>query len=104
VEYVRTRKTGLKVSRICLGTMTYGTSACALDTRRGREPPFIKRGRSNLGNQLLRTADMYRAAMSEEVLGRALGGVRGARSVVNRHQSVQSDGDGPERSRPSGST
>jgi 1-deoxyxylulose-5-phosphate synthase len=72
MEYVRLGNTGLKVSRICLGTMTYGTSKWrpwVLDEDASR--PFFKRA-IELGINFFDTADMYSRGMSEEVTGRAL--------------------------------
>ncbi len=67
MEYVRLGKTGLKVSRICLGTMTYGTSQWRpwiLDEDASR--PFIKHA-LELGINFFDTADMYSRGVSEEV-------------------------------------
>ncbi len=72
MEYVNLGRTGLKVSRICLGTMTYGTSKWRpwiLDEESSR--PFIKRA-LELGINFFDTADMYSLGVSEEVIGRAL--------------------------------
>ena len=72
MEYVRLGKTGLKVSRICLGTMTYGSSKWrpwVLDEAASR--PFIKHA-LELGITFFDTADMYSVGVSEEVVGRAL--------------------------------
>jgi len=72
MEYVRLGTTGLKVSRICLGTMTYGTSKWrdwVLDEQESR--PFYKRA-LELGITFFDTADMYSLGASEEVTGRAL--------------------------------
>lgn len=72
MEYVRLGKTGLKVSRICLGTMTYGTSTWrdwVLDEEESR--PFYKRA-IEAGINFFDTADMYSLGVSEEVTGRAL--------------------------------
>ena len=72
MEYVRLGKTGLKVSRICLGTMTYGTSKWrdwVLDEDKAR--PFYKRALEK-GINFFDTADMYSLGVSEEVTGRAL--------------------------------
>ncbi|NDJ79020.1 MAG: aldo/keto reductase [Chloroflexi bacterium] len=72
MEYVRLGKTGLKVSRICLGTMTYGTPKWrdwVLDEDASR--PFIQRA-LDLGINFFDTADMYSLGVSEEVVGRAL--------------------------------
>jgi len=72
LEYARLGKTGLKVSRICLGTMTYGASKWrdwVLDEPEAR--PFFKRA-VELGINFFDTADIYSQGMSEEVTGRAL--------------------------------
>ncbi len=72
MEYVRLGTTGLKVSRLCLGMMTYGSSRWRdwiLDEEQGR--PFIRRA-LELGINFFDTADMYSLGASEEVLGRAL--------------------------------
>jgi aryl-alcohol dehydrogenase (NADP+) len=72
MDYVRLGATGLKVSRLCLGAMTYGTSRWrpwVLDEAESR--PFIKRALEH-GITFFDTADMYSRGVSEEVLGRAL--------------------------------
>ncbi len=72
MDYVNLGKTGLKVSRLCLGTMTYGTPAWrpwVLDEAASR--PFIKRALEH-GINFFDTADMYSNGVSEEVVGRAL--------------------------------
>jgi aryl-alcohol dehydrogenase-like predicted oxidoreductase len=72
MEYTNLGSTGLKVSRICLGCMTYGTSSWrqwVLNEEEGR--PFIKQALEQ-GINFFDTADMYSLGKSEEVLGRAL--------------------------------
>jgi 1-deoxyxylulose-5-phosphate synthase len=72
MQYVNLGSTGLKVSRICLGTMTYGSKKWrewVLDEEESK--PFIRRA-LELGINFFDTADMYSAGASEEVLGRAL--------------------------------
>jgi aryl-alcohol dehydrogenase-like predicted oxidoreductase len=72
MEYVNLGSTGLKVSRICLGTMTYGSKRWrewVLEEEEGR--PFIRRA-LELGINFFDTADMYSTGVSEEILGRAL--------------------------------
>src|SRR6188472_3910676 len=72
MDYVRLGNTGLKVSRICLGAMTYGTPEWrpwVLDEAASR--PFIARALEH-GINFFDTADMYSLGVSEEVLGRAL--------------------------------
>jgi 1-deoxyxylulose-5-phosphate synthase len=72
VEYVNLGRTGLKVSRICLGCMTYGSSKWrpwVLDEDASR--PYFRRA-WEAGINFFDTADMYSDGASEEVLGRAL--------------------------------
>jgi aryl-alcohol dehydrogenase (NADP+) len=72
MEFVRLGKTGLKVSRICLGTMTYGSPTWrdwVLAEKESRS--FYKRA-LELGINFFDTADMYSLGVSEEVTGRAL--------------------------------
>jgi aryl-alcohol dehydrogenase (NADP+) len=72
MDYVRLGSTGLKVSRLCLGTMTYGSKRWrewVLDEEESR--PFIRRA-LELGINFFDTADIYSLGASEEVLGRAL--------------------------------
>ena len=72
MEYVRLGQSGLKVSRICLGMMTYGTPTWRdwvlpeADSR-----PFVKRA-LELGINFFDTADMYSLGVSEEVTGKLL--------------------------------
>jgi aryl-alcohol dehydrogenase-like predicted oxidoreductase len=71
MDYTNLGKTGLKVSRICLGCMSYGLAKKRwfLDEEEGR--PFIQRA-LELGINFFDTANMYGDGASEEVLGRAL--------------------------------
>ena len=72
MQYVNLGSAGLKVSRICLGTMTYGSSRWrpwVLDE--GASQPLIRQALES-GINFFDTADMYSLGASEEVLGRAL--------------------------------
>ena len=72
VELVNLGRTGLKVSRICLGCMTYGSPKWrpwVLDEEASR--PFYRAAWES-GINFFDTADMYSDGASEEVLGRAL--------------------------------
>ncbi len=72
MQYVNLGNTGLEVSRICLGTMTYGTSKWrdwVLDEEESR--PFFRRA-IDAGINFFDTANAYSAGVSEEVTGRAL--------------------------------
>ncbi|GJM40347.1 MAG: aldo/keto reductase [Ardenticatenaceae bacterium] len=72
MEYVNLGKTGLKVSRICLGMMSYGNPEWrnwVLDEATAR--PFIQRA-VELGINFFDTADMYSLGVSEEITGKLL--------------------------------
>jgi aryl-alcohol dehydrogenase-like predicted oxidoreductase len=74
MDYVNLGTSGLKVSRICLGCMSYGDPksghhAWALGEAESR--PFISRA-LELGINFFDTANMYSSGASEEVLGRAV--------------------------------
>jgi aryl-alcohol dehydrogenase-like predicted oxidoreductase len=62
MDYVRLGNTGLKVSRLCLGCMTYGSSkVAALGAGRGGGLPFFKRA-IEAGINFFDTADVYSQA------------------------------------------
>jgi len=74
MEYVKLGRTGLDVSRLCLGCMTYGVSdrgnhAWTLDEDTSR--PLIRRA-LELGINFLDTANVYSDGTSEEFVGRVL--------------------------------
>ena len=72
MDYQRLGKSGLKVSRICLGTMTYGTSKWReWVLEEGESRQFIQRA-LELGINFFDTADVYSLGVSEEIVGRAL--------------------------------
>ncbi len=75
MKYVRLGRSGLQVSRLCLGCMSYG------EPDRGRHPwslseqasrPFLKKS-LDLGINFFDTANVYSDGSSEEIVGRALG-------------------------------
>ena len=72
MQYLNLGNTGLKVSRLCLGCMTYGSSQWrewVLNEAESR--PFIQRA-LEAGINFFDTANMYSVGASEEVVGRAL--------------------------------
>jgi aryl-alcohol dehydrogenase-like predicted oxidoreductase len=74
MEYTKLGRTGLDVSRICLGCMSYGGSnrgnhAWSLGEEESR--PFIKRA-LEAGINFFDTANRYSLGSSEEILGRAI--------------------------------
>jgi aryl-alcohol dehydrogenase-like predicted oxidoreductase len=71
MEYRRLGKTGLMVSELCLGCMTFGRE---VDEEGSRE--IVARFLDDGGN-FIDTADVYETGLSEEITGRAVKGVRG---------------------------
>ena len=74
MEYKRLGKTGLEVSRLCLGCMSYGIAdqgAHAWTLSEETSRPFIKKA-LDLGINFFDTANAYSAGTSEEIVGRAL--------------------------------
>jgi len=74
MEYVKLGRTGLEVSRICLGCMSYGVPdrgnhAWSIDEAESR--PFIQRALEG-GINFFDTANRYSLGSSEEILGRAI--------------------------------
>jgi aryl-alcohol dehydrogenase-like predicted oxidoreductase len=97
MEYVNLGSSGLKVSRICLGTMTYGTPEWrdwVLPEVEAR--PFIQRA-LELGINFFDTADMYSQGMSEEVVGRALRDFARREEVVLATKVFFPTGEGPNQ-------
>jgi aryl-alcohol dehydrogenase-like predicted oxidoreductase len=84
MKYVKLGSTGLDVSRICLGCMSYGAPDAgghpwSLDEETSR--PFIQRA-LDAGINFFDTANVYSAGTSEEIVGRAL------RDFADRDQIV----------------
>jgi 1-deoxyxylulose-5-phosphate synthase len=74
MDYVKLGRTGIDVSRLCLGCMSYGapdrgTHAWSLDEAQAR--PFIKQALDH-GINFFDTANVYSLGTSEEIVGRAL--------------------------------
>lgn len=72
MEYIRLGRSGLKVSRICLGTLTFGSPEWReyiLEEADSRQ--LISRA-LDFGINFFDTADMYSNGVSEEIVGRAL--------------------------------
>lgn len=95
MQYVNLGRAGVKVSRLCLGTMAYGTPAWrswVFDEAASR--PFIRRA-LELGITFFDTADMYSRGTSEEVLGRALRDFASRDQVVIATKAFYPMGEGP---------
>jgi 1-deoxyxylulose-5-phosphate synthase len=79
MDYVRLGSSGLKVSRICLGMMSYGdpTERAWHLSEEAAEP--IVRQAAESGVTFFDTADMYSGGLTEEITGRLLGKLFGHR-------------------------
>ena len=95
MRYVRLGSTGVKVSRICLGCMSYGTTEWrpwVLTEEAAR--PFIRRALEQ-GINFFDTADVYSSGVSEEILGRAIRDFAKRDQVVIASKVHSAMGDGP---------
>src|SRR5579864_4406049 len=94
MNFVNLGNTGLKVSRICLGCMTFGgiagEYAWTLDLEKSR--PIIDHA-IDLGINFFDTADEYSLGKSEEILGNTLNGRQ--KDMVIATKVYQPVGDGP---------
>ncbi|SIN73541.1 Predicted oxidoreductase [Singulisphaera sp. GP187] len=84
MEYVNLGKTGLKVSRLCLGCMSYGVPErgahpWTLDEAKSR--PLIERA-LELGINFFDTSNSYSDGTSEEIIGRVLGDLARREEIV----------------------
>lgn len=96
MQYTSLGKTGLKVSRLCLGMMTYGVKTWRPWVLEEADAlPFVKRA-LDAGINFYDTADMYSLGASEEILGNALKhfGVK-RKDVVIATKVFNPMGDGP---------
>jgi 1-deoxyxylulose-5-phosphate synthase len=94
MDYIRLGSSGLRVSRICLGCMSFGSGA---DWMLPEDASFaIVRRALDLGVNFFDTADVYSAGESEFILGRALSafGVKRDDAVVAT-KVFQAVGPGP---------
>jgi aryl-alcohol dehydrogenase-like predicted oxidoreductase len=72
MEYINLGSTGLKVSRLCLGAMTYGSKKWREWVLEEEESQPFFREAFELGINFFDTADVYSHGVSEEILGRAV--------------------------------
>ena len=82
MDHVNLGTTGVKVSRLCLGMMTYGSSQWrewVLDEETSK--PLIRRA-VEAGVNFFDTADVYSLGVSEEITGRVLKEFAGSRDNV----------------------
>lgn len=89
-EFRTLGRSGLKVSRACLGAMNFGTSPGApCDEREARAiiDQFL-----DSGHNFIDTANVYTAGQSEEIVGRAVKGRRDKVVVATKGRGPQGDG------------
>ncbi|WP_437557073.1 aldo/keto reductase [Acidithiobacillus sulfuriphilus] len=72
MEYRQLGRTGMKVSDLCLGTMTFGSDFYHIATVAQKEADEIVRRAWESGINFFDTADIYSRGESEEILGKAL--------------------------------
>ncbi|GAB4430725.1 MAG: aldo/keto reductase [Anaerolineae bacterium] len=95
MDYTRLGSTGLKVSRICLGMMTYGDPNWRPWTMPESDArPIVKRA-VELGINFFDTANMYSLGVSEEVTGRLLNEFSRREDVIIASKVYWPMGDGP---------
>ncbi|MEO8192691.1 MAG: aldo/keto reductase [Gemmatimonadales bacterium] len=95
MQFASLGRTGLTVSRICLGCMSYGSSKWrpwVLDEPEAK--PFYRRA-LDLGINFFDTADMYSMGVSEEITGRALREMANMEEIVLATKVHFPMGDGP---------
>jgi 1-deoxyxylulose-5-phosphate synthase len=90
MQYSRLGSTGLKVSRICLGTMSFGNSSeWMIEIDKAR--PIIKKA-LDLGINFFDTANVYSEGRSEEILGELLKEVRDDVVIASKVRHKVGDG------------
>ncbi|HJO38001.1 MAG: aldo/keto reductase [Vicinamibacterales bacterium] len=95
MDYVNLGSTGLKVSRICFGTMTYGDPGWRdWVLPEADAQPFFARALEH-GINFFDTADMYSLGVTEEITGRALKALAKRDDVVIATKAYYPIGDGP---------
>jgi aryl-alcohol dehydrogenase-like predicted oxidoreductase len=90
MEYITLGRSGLKVSRACLGSMTFGNTDWGTDEPEARR---IVDAYLDAGHNFIDTADVYNAGSSEEIVGRAIKAKRDG--VVLATKGYNHMGDGP---------
>ena len=95
MEYVNLGKTGLKVSRLCLGCMSYGNPAWREWVLGEADSRAFIRQALDLGLNFFDTADFYSGGESERVIGRALREMARREEVVIATKVGLKTGEGP---------
>ncbi|HZO82882.1 MAG TPA: aldo/keto reductase [Candidatus Binataceae bacterium] len=97
MEYVKLGKTGLSVSRICLGCMSYGDKRWREWVITGDEAREHFAAALEAGVNFFDTADVYSGGVSEEITGRWLGEMAARDDVVIATKVHGPMGPGPNR-------
>jgi aryl-alcohol dehydrogenase-like predicted oxidoreductase len=89
VEYVNLGRSGLKVSRACLGAMMFGTAGAPCEESESRRiiDTYLERG-----HNFIDTANVYTGGQSEEVTGRAIAAKRDAVVLATKGRFPQGAG------------
>lgn len=89
MSYVTLGRSGLKVSRACLGAMNFGTSDAPCDEQEARRiiDAFLY-----AGNNFIDTANVYTGGQSEEVVGRAVASKRDSVVIATKARGPQGPG------------
>jgi len=89
MNFVTLGRSGLKVSRACLGTMTFGNSEWGTDEPESKR---IVDAFLDAGHNFIDTADVYNAGVSEEIVGRAIGARRDDVVLATKGYNVMGPG------------
>lgn len=89
MTYVTLGRSGLKVSRACLGAMNFGTSRAPCDEPEARRiiDAFL-----DAGNNFIDTANVYTGGQSEEIVGRAVSTKRESVVIATKGRGPQGPG------------
>jgi len=90
MEYLRFGQTGMKVSRICLGCMTFGNQSPWMVDGEGAKN--VLRRAWDLGINFYDTADVYSKGRSEEIVGEFLKGNREDAVVATKAYNPMGEG------------
>jgi len=89
MQYVNLGRAGVKVSRICLGCMSFGTAEWMVEIDGAR--PIVERA-LDLGVNFFDTANVYSHGRSEEILGELLEGRRDEAVVATKVYNAMGEG------------
>src|SRR3984957_6913397 len=89
MSFISLGKSGLQVSRACLGTMTFGNTEWGTDESESQRivDTFL-----DAGHNFIDTADVYNAGASEEIVGRAIAKKRSDVVLATKGYNVMGSG------------